>query len=80
MRTMCNNSIVYILKTGAFGTVYRGTITVKKNNSPSTLIDVAVKTIKAGTYIHTCLHSYLLLIFPQTYVKVYLCVNMYDTC
>ena len=37
-----------ILLTGAFGTVYKGTITVENDNNTATFIDVAVKTVKTG--------------------------------
>jgi len=40
--------MLYFIFVGAFGTVYRGTITDEDIGSD---IDVAVKTIKAGTII-----------------------------
>ena len=36
---------------GAFGTVYKGIVTVQTDDTPE-LIDVAVKTINEGTYLY----------------------------
>jgi len=41
-----------LYSTGAFGTVFKGTLTVYHEDNP-TLIDVAIKTIKAGMYVCT---------------------------
>lgn len=39
-----------MLLTGAFGTVYKGTVTVHQSEDTTEMIDVAVKTINAGMY------------------------------
>jgi len=39
-----------VLSTGAFGTVYKGIVTVNQTDGTPELINVAVKTINAGAY------------------------------
>ena len=38
---------------GAFGTVYKGTITTYENDDNPIIIDVAVKTIKGGMFVYS---------------------------
>ena len=66
--------IIWYNSVGAFGTVYKGTITTYENDDNPILIDVAVKTIKAGMFVHKypCICYLLDFHYIRSYVSVYM--------